>query len=292
MTNDLDSDSDTNREADLRPSPIAGLWYSNSPKRLSQEIDEYMNQANLPALQGEVVGVIAPHAGYRYSGPTAGYAFRSVKGQEYDLVVVASPLHAYHPAPFLTSSHDAYSTPLGNVRIDTQAINDLERYLDEQTGEQITRIRNDGEHSLEIELPFLQRALEGEFTLLPLMVRSQNSQAIEHLGKGLAKISHDRSILLVASSDLSHFYPEAVANRLDSEMLRQISAFSPEGVLKAEHEGTGFACGSGAVAAILWAALALGANAVDVLHHSTSADETHDISSVVGYGAAVILKHP
>jgi AmmeMemoRadiSam system protein B len=292
MTNDLDSDSDSNREPDLRPSPIAGFWYSASPQRLSQEIDEYMNQANLPALRGEVIGVIAPHAGYRYSGHTAGYAFRSVQGHQYDLVVVASPLHAYHPAPFLTSGHDAYSTPLGNIWIDTQAIDDLEKYLDEQIGEQVTRIRNDGEHSLEIELPFLQCALEGDFKLLPLMVRSQNTQAIEQLGKGLAEILRNRNVLLVASSDLSHFYPETVANQLDDEMLKQVSKFSPEGVLTTEHKGTGFACGSGAVAAVLWAARALGADTVKVLHHSTSADETRDRSSVVGYGAAVILKHP
>jgi AmmeMemoRadiSam system protein B len=292
MTNDLDSDSDSNREPDLRPSPIAGFWYSASPQQLSQEIDEFMNQARLPAMQGEVVGVIAPHAGYRYSGTTAGYAFRSVMGRQYDLVVVASPLHAYHPAPFLTSGHDAYSTPLGNIWIDTQAIDDLESYLDEQIGEQVARIRNDGEHSLEIELPFLQRALEGGFKLLPLMVRSQSPKAVEHLGNGLAQILRDRTVLLVASSDLSHFYSEAVANRLDNEMLQQVSEFSPEGVLTAERQGTGFACGSGAVAAILWAARALGANAVNVLHHSTSADETRDRSSVVGYGAAVILKHP
>ena len=96
--------------------------------------------------------------------------------------------------------------------------------------------------------------------------------------------------LLVASTDLSHFYPHEIAEQLDKTMLQQIADFSPEGVFRAEESGAGFACGFPAVAAVLWAARALGGNAVRVLHHSTSADETGDASQVVGYGAAAILK--
>jgi len=100
----------------------------------------------------------------------------------------------------------------------------------------------------------------------------------------------ERNALLVASTDLSHFYTQDEANAYDTEMLRQIEAFSPEGIFKAERNGTGFACGHAAAASVLWAARDLGADTVKVLHHATSGDVTGDYSQVVGYGAAVVLK--
>jgi AmmeMemoRadiSam system protein B len=287
MTPDPDSDP-SDQPIEPRPSPIAGYWYSNSPKRLSQEIDGYL-AAELPPIIGRLVGLIAPHAGYRYSGKTAGYAFRSVKDQHYDLVVVISPLHAYHSAPVLTSAHDAYITPLGAIRIDLEALGTLEKSLAEhKIG--LTHIAYDSEHSLEIELPFLQRTLQGNFQLLPLMVRSHNAELLQQLAAALARLLQSRQALLVASTDLSHFYPESTAHSYDKEMLRQFSLFSPEGVLAAERDGKAFACGAGAVAVVLWTAKLLGANVVKILHHSTSANETGDRSSVVGYGAAAIIE--
>jgi MEMO1 family protein len=278
--------------ADLRPSPIAGQWYTGNPGMLAREVDHYIQQAKIPELGGEVIGVIAPHAGHRYSGRTAGHAFRSVLGQRRDLVAVIAPLHGYHPAPYLTSAHKGYETPLGPIWIDQDALQQLDEQLRTEGESGLGVIARDSEHSLEIELPFLQRALAGEFKLLPVMVRNQSPQAAERLGKALAAVLAGKSALLVASTDLSHFYPETVANELDAEMLRQIGSFSPTGVLKAEESGSGFACGVAAVAAVLWAGRRLGATDVEILHHSTSAEETGDTQRVVGYGAAAILKKP
>jgi AmmeMemoRadiSam system protein B len=278
------------RETNLRPSPIAGTWYSGDAGRLSRQVDDFLQQAKLPELTGEVVGVIAPHAGFRYSGRTAGHAFRSVLGKQYELVAVISPLHGFHPASLLTTTHDGYETPLGTIPVARQAVAELDEILRREAKMELTAVSRDQEHSLEIELPFLQLALSAPFELLPVMVRSRSSQVIEALGKALAKVFARRPGLLVASTDLSHFHPEEIANRMDSEMLRQIEAFSPEGVLDAERSGSGSACGAFAVAAVLWAARDLGANAIQILHHSTSGEETGDHSEVVGYGAAVILK--
>jgi AmmeMemoRadiSam system protein B len=154
----------------------------------------------------------------------------------------------------------------------------------------LSRVARDREHALEIELPFLQRALQGQFQLLPLMVRTHAPKVLQAVGEALAATLAEYPALLVASTDLSHFFPLKIANLLDETMLDQISRLSPEGVLHAEETGSGLACGAGAVAAVLWAAKALGANAAQVVHHSTSADQTGDESSVVGYGAVVILK--
>lgn len=275
--------------SNIRPSPIAGQWYDGDPQRLAEGTDAYLSKAKLPELSGEVLGVIAPHAGHIYSGETAGYAFAAVKGKNYPTVAIFSPLHNFHPAPILTTAHRAYHTPLGDMEVDENMLTSLEEKLQPQ-GVSLGRIANDQEHSLEIELPFLQRALVGEFKLLPLMVRSNNPELLCNLGEAVAEILKGKVCLLVASTDLSHFHSEEKAAEMDGEMMRQISSFSPDGVLQAEKTGKGSACGAGAVAAVLWAAKNLGAVSVIPLHHSTSGKTTGDYDSVVGYGAAVILK--
>jgi AmmeMemoRadiSam system protein B len=276
--------------SDIRPSPIAGQWYSDSPALLAKSVDDYLAAAQLPPLAGQVVAVIAPHAGHIYSGPVAGYAFRAVQGLKFDLAVVISPLHQYAAQPLLTSAHKAYATPLGAVMIDAQVVTELDAALKETLGYGLLAAAYDREHSLEIELPFLQRALAGEFKLLPVMVRDPSPEVTHPLGLALAKVLRGKSALLVASTDLSHFYSEREAERLDSAMLEQIAAFSPEGVYAAEATGKGYACGLGAVMAVLWAARELGADHVEVLHHATSGAVTGDYASVVGYGAAVITR--
>ncbi|HVN56610.1 MAG TPA: AmmeMemoRadiSam system protein B [Anaerolineaceae bacterium] len=272
---------------DLRPSPIAGHWYEGDPDLLSAEVDQFLAEARLPDLTGEVMGVIAPHAGYRYSGAVAGYAFRAVAGCQYDLVAILSPMHQAYPFPLITSAHRAYSTPLGVVEIDQTALAALEKELG---GRNLTALANDKEHSLEIELPFLQRALQPGFKLLPLMVREHSPRRVKEIGEALSRVLKDRRAMLVGSTDLSHFYPQKTAEELDAVTLGEIGAFSPEGLYREAENGRASACGLDAIAAVLWAAMSLGANRVQVLRHATSADVTGDRSSVVGYGAAVILR--
>jgi MEMO1 family protein len=276
--------------APVRPSPIAGSWYEGSPKALARAVDEYMDRAELPELEGEVVAVIAPHAGHVYSGPTAGYAFASVRGRKPDLVAVISPMHQPYQEALLTTAHDAFFTPLGEIPVDKEALSALDTALQPRLGFGLTRVSYDQEHSLEIELPFLQRALAGEFKLLPVMARSQSPRDIEALGSSLAEVLKGRDFLLVASTDLSHFYDQSTARALDGAMLRCFESFDPSAIFKLERSGQGQACGASAVAAVLWAARGLGADAVRILRHATSGDVTGDFSSVVGYGAAVVLK--
>lgn len=276
----------------IRPSPIAGRWYPGEAARLARLVDDFLAQARLPTLPGQVMGLVAPHAGFIYSGRTAAHAFKAVQGQSFDLVVVASPLHAFHPAPLLTTAHQAYHTPLGDIPVAADALAALEQALTARAAPPLTAVARDPEHSLEIELPFLQRALAGEFALLPLMVRTHDPQVLQAAGAALAQVCQGKNVLLVASTDLSHFYPQQQAERFDRQMLAQIEAFSPLGVLRAEATGAGFACGAGAVALTLWACQALGADTARVVHYSTSADETQDTTEVVGYGAAVIIKSP
>ena len=275
----------------VRPSPIAGSWYEGDPQELARAVDRYLDQAELPEMTGQVVAVIAPHAGHIYSGPVAGYAFAAIRGRSPDVVAVISPMH--HPAdfPLLTTAHDAYETPLGQVPVDAGLVATLDARLKDHIKSGLVPVAYDHEHSLEIELPFLQRALQPGFRLLPVMVHSQSPLVAQELGEALAEVLTDKNAILVASTDLSHFYSQPRAEAYDSEMLRRIGTFSPQAIFEAELEQRGFACGLGALGAVLWAAKAMGADTVKVLRHATSGDVTGDLSSVVGYGAAVVLKH-
>lgn len=275
--------------ADVRPSPIAGTWYSGDSARLRRQMLRFLDDAVLPALPGAVLGLIAPHAGHRYSGRTAGHAFAAVRGATPELVILVSPMHQPAPGTVLTTAHKAYATPLGEVPVDGEALEQLAGRMEDQSLP-FSAVAYDGEHALEIELPFLQTALGAPFQLLPIMLRYTSAKLARQLGTALAEVARDRRALLVASTDLSHFYPLETARRLDGEMLRRMESLDPDAVLEAERSGAAYACGAPAVAAVMWAAKALGADSLQVLHYSTSADETGDEASVVGYGAAALIQ--
>lgn len=273
-----------------RPSPIAGTWYSADPNRLKKTVDDYIESADPPEFPGEVVALVAPHAGYRYSGPVAGHAFKTIKGNSYDFVAIISPLHQYHSQPILTSAHRAYRTPLGELPLSRNILAEMNTALLERSGLSITTVANDQEHSLEIELPFLQRAISGDFELIPIMLRDQSREIARTLGQVLADILKDKNCLMVASSDLSHFYPQSKANRLDDLVLQALANFSPDGLFDLKDQGQGHACGLAAIATVLWATRELGATNVTLLNYDTSAAASGDTSSVVGYGAAAITR--
>jgi MEMO1 family protein len=275
--------------SNIRPSPIAGTWYPGQPATLRSEIAQYLVRVNEPNPAGKVHAIIAPHAGYYYSGAVAAHAFACLRGLNPGLVVVVSPLHYHHSAQVLTSAHDAYATPLGPIAVDREAVAHLDQTLRLRLDAGLFPLARDQEHSLEIELPFLQYIL-GEFRLLPIMLRDQRWETARAVGESLAEVVAGKDALFVASSDLSHFYPQIVAKSFDSEILSRIEALDPAGIIKADDEGLGFACGRGAIAAVLWAAIRLGANQARVLHHATSGDINGDFDRVVGYGAAVILE--
>jgi AmmeMemoRadiSam system protein B len=283
---------------DLRPSPIAGRWYPSQPEALRASVDAYLAAAALPAgtpvAGADVVGLLAPHAGHLYSGAVAAHAFRAVQGAQPEVVALVCPSHYHADGPVLTSAHAAYATPLGVVMVDQDAVAalraELAAALKLPPGRALVAIREDHEHAIEIELPFLQRSLVPGFQLLPVMLRDQDQELAQALGAALAAVLRGRRALVVASSDLSHFYPQAQAVALDSEMLRRVAAFDPAGVVQAAATGEGQACGSGAIAAVMWAARALGANRAEVLKQATSGDVSGDYGQVVGYAAARLWK--
>jgi len=276
--------------SEIRPSSIAGTWYEGQPKRLAESVDSYLEQANIEKIAGKVIGLVAPHAGHRYSGPVAGYAFAAARGLSPSLVAVIAPMHHPYPYPLITSAHSFYFTPLGNIPVARPQLNELSALLEHRLGYGLSALPNDPEHALEIELPFLQRALQNPFHLIPLMLRQQDPHTARILGETLAEILRGQDCLLVASTDLSHFYNQPAAEALDAAMLNAAESFEPDTLYEVERTGKGEACGIGALAATLWAAKALGADTVKILNYATSGNISGDYERVVGYGAGVIFQ--
>ncbi len=267
---------------DVRPSPIAGQWYPGAPSTLRDRVQSYLDAADVEPLDGTPVALVVPHAGHVYSGNVAAHAYRLVQGQSYDVVAIVAPNHRIpNYDPFLTSGHDAYGTPLGPVPL----AQDLVDALDAQVG--LSRVRRDPEHSLEIQLPFLQVALAEKFQLLPVMLNDQSREACDTLGQALADLLRDRNALLIASTDLSHFHDAQTARRLDSNVTDHIADLDPDGLFQALASGKGKACGGIPTVAVMLAARALGADRAKLLKYATSGDVTGDYHSVVGYAAAV-----
>ena len=267
----------------VRESPIAGTWYPGRRDELATDIGEFLQNVPPRSLPGELVALIAPHAGYVYSGQVAAHAYRLLDGGRYDVVAVVSPSHRYLGSALAVTRKSYYRTPLGLVRVAEDLVQELGQGL------RIGRVDRDEEHSLEIQLPFLQHQL-GDFALLPVMMEDQSLATASRLGERLAAVLKGRSALLVASTDLSHFHPYDRAVALDQRALAAMEAFDPAGLDREINAGRAEACGYGAVSAVLVAARGLGADQVTILNYANSGDVTGERNRVVGYGAAAITR--
>jgi len=279
-------------EEKVRKPAVAGQFYTEDPKALREEILGYLKAAAPPAVAGEVIAIVAPHAGYQYSGLVAAHAYRLIRGARYDAVVVISPCHVEHFGFSAVYPGDAYLTPLGTIPIDAALArliaeqNDLVRM--DMKGHESSPFRR-SEHSLEVQLPFLQVAL-GDFTFVPIVMGDQSRQTVEALGAALSTALAGRRALIVASTDLSHFHDDRTARGLDGVFQERLRAFDPAKLSEAlSREGTE-ACGGGPTVAAMIAAKKLGATACTVLNYANSGDVTGDAESVVGYVSAVMVK--
>ena len=267
----------------VRPSDIAGTWYPGGRAELRSTIEQYLAGVEHKELEGELVGLIAPHAGYVYSGQVAAHAYNQLEGRAFDLVALISPIHRMYMGTYMVTSYAYYETPLGLVPVATDVVDGLGEKL------RLVRVQRDGEHSLEIQLPFLQYLL-GEFRLVPVMLGDQDWECCQRLASELVPLLAGQKALLVASTDLSHFHPYQRAVQLDQRVLEHIESFDPRGLsedLAARHCE---ACGGGPVIAVMLAACEMGADRAHVLRYANSGDVTGDRSQVVGYMAAGLYR--
>lgn len=266
---------------DIRRSVVAGSFYPGNPQILKNTIAQYLDNAKDHCLKN-IKGLVSPHAGYVYSGQVAACSFKQIMGEKYESVFIIAPSHSEYFDFNSVFAGSAYETPLGLVEIDTDRCTRLADFPEYQDLIKISSYGHRGEHSLEVQLPFLQNVLK-ELKIVPIVMGSQSKDNIESLGNAIGELFADENILVVASTDLSHYHPYDVASELDKQVENKIKAFDPPGFTDAVSSERLEMCGGGPVAATMIASMLLGANSTEILCYKNSGDVAGDRSAVVGY---------
>lgn len=265
---------------------VGGMFYPDDPQDLKQQIDFYIQNLEEKTIVGQLSGIVAPHAGYMFSGQVAAAAYKHLIDREYKTVVVIAPSHReyFNGISLLPCLH--YVTPLGKIKI----ARELCHRIAEQ--DELLKVSWEGhreEHALEVQLPFLQRTL-GEFDLVPIVMGDQMYDSGVLLGEVLAKIVRHENSLIVASSDLSHYYPAKDAEQKDNQIIEKINTFDYDGLWDVIESRNSEACGAAPILATMIASKRMGANKSEVLLYQHSGHVTGDQSAVVGYLAAAFYK--
>ncbi len=266
---------------------VAGSFYPGKAKELDRDIDLYMKQAGEKKLTRDIVCLFSPHAGYIYSGQVAAHSYREILGMKLDVVVVLAPSHRGRFDGASVIPEGIYGTPLGDVPVDGV----IGAKLMESAGFGFIREAHEYEHSLEVQVPFLQKVLDG-FAIVPVVLGTTDLDVCRTVAQGItaALAGEGRKWMMVVSTDLSHYHPYAEAKTLDHAFAESLKSFNEQEVKRVLASGKAEACGEGPVLAGLIAGKALGGNAVEVLKYANSGDSAGDKDKVVGYLAAAIVK--
>lgn len=275
----------------VRQAGVAGAFYPGDPKELAATVDGFLAHANVPAQKGQIIALFAPHAGYPFSGAVAAHSYALLKGRPTHRVVVIAPSH-YEAFSFASVYEgDAYGTPLGTIAVDRGFARKLAGSSPEIKLSSRGHVpsKDGAEHSLEVQLPFLQRTLS-DFELVPIVMGDQSYEASRALGVALAELIRGTDTLIVASSDLSHYHPYEQAVALDGKTLNAIGEWDYLTLSDNFQSRTWEACGGGPIVAAMIAAERLGATRAKVIKYANSGDVTGDRSRVVGYSAVALFR--
>ena len=273
-------------DKDIRKSVIAGTWYPGSPIGLRAEIEGYFHNVPDTKIDGRITGLVVPHAGYKYSGQVAAYAYKTIKGETFDSVIVVGPSHRAFFHGVSIYDRGGYETPLGVIPVDVSLAKDIMTQ-----SEMIFPMpaAHSQEHSLEIQLPFLQVAL-GKFYFVPLVMAEQDYQSCKKLAESIFRALGNRKILIVGSSDLSHFHSYEKAVKLDSIVLKHIEKMDEKSLSEDLEKNVCEACGGGPAVVTMMVSKQIGADRAKLLKYANSGDVTGDRRSVVGYASAAFYK--
>ena len=280
----------------VRAPAVAGSFYPDSPQVLSAQVGKFIDDAALKETDSTLIGLVAPHAGYVYSGHVAGYAYKQLMGQSFDTVVLLGLSHRYRIDGAAIYARGAFRTPLGDIQID------------EDLAAEIMRLNSDildlppahaNEHSLEVQLPFLQHLLS-DFRIVPILLQDDSPENVIPLSQAIADAMGDRSPLLIGSTDLCHYPTYEAARKSDQAVIEAIEHFDPD-YLRDQmdqyiqiHPTQNFhcmMCSTGAIYTTMRAAKALGGNRIEVLRAANSGDvPIGGRDQVVGYMAAGIYR--
>ena len=263
---------------------LAGTWYPADPIRLRSDIERYLAGTGEEKIDGKVIGLISPHAGYVYSGRIAACAYKAVRGNEFDAVIVIGPSHRAYFKGASIYNVAGYETPLGIMPVDISLAGEMVS----RSNNMISIVPDDRspENSLELQIPFLQVVL-GNIPFVPILLGSQDINTCRGVADAIMKTVGDRRVLIVASSDFSHYHDYDTAVTMDSAALDYIEKMDVEGFLQGIANDRFEACGAGGIVVMMIVAVAMGSAGVRILEYVNSGDIIGDKSGVVGYAAVV-----
>lgn len=268
----------------VRQPAVAGAFYPGTAEELREEVSGLLGAVEPARINGRLRALISPHAGYIYSGQVAAHAYKLVEGKRFDAVIILSPSH--HVAFRGASIYDgtAYSTPLGLANINTDLAAKLLDGYDFILNYPAAHMR---EHALEVQIPFLQVAVP-DLSIVPVVMGDQSLDACKRLAGAIVENVKDMNVLIVASSDLSHFHTYDEAVRLDNIIVERVRDYDPEGLARDLNSGKCEACGGGPMITAMLAARMLGADSAEILKYANSGDTSGDKTRVVGYLSAAV----
>jgi len=265
----------------IRPPAVAGRFYPGRPESLARQLDQYLGSEQAK-IEG-ALGCVVPHAGYMYSGHVAGAVFsRLPKRPSY---IILGPNHTGRGAPLAIMCSGEWLTPLGRVPVDSALAHLLRRSCHLLTEDAEA---HEDEHSVEVQLPFLQRSV-GEFKFVPIVIGIGGYSGLESLGHGIAQaVGPAGAVMIVASSDMNHYEPDSLTRKKDRKAIDKILALDPPGLYEVLRREDISMCGYGPTIAMLTAAKDLGAQSAELIKYATSADTSGDRDAVVGYAGIVV----
>jgi len=276
-----------NNKIVIRKPAVAGAFYPADSKELDSLIDQFIENVQEVPVNGNIIGLVVPHAGYAYSAKTAAVGYKSVLNKKYDIVVIMAPSHRdpFNGATIFPG--DAYNTPLGNINIDKSTANELVnicQYI------KYSEFGHRGEHAIEVQLPFIQKIFPNA-KIIPIVIGRYDWNRCNVIGKSIAKAVKDKNVLLIASSDLYHGESYNNCKTIDARTLKAITQLNPEQFCNGSLNDTYQACGGGPIAIMQVAAKDLGANSAKLLSETNSGDVTgRKTGYIVGYGTVAVYK--
>jgi len=265
---------------------VAGSFYPAEPGQLASEIDAFLSRVEPKGKDGEAAVLISPHAGYMYSGIVAAYGYKAIQGRQYDTVIIIAPSHTTYFRGISIWPRGNMRTPLGDIMVDELRCAELMQ-LDHSVQDIPEAFAR--EHSLEVQLPFLQRVLQG-FKIVPLVMGDFDLADCERLSRNLKLIAKDSRTLIVASTDLSHYHPYTKAKEIDAVTIDCIRQLDVERLYQETLLKKAEACGAGPVLVALLYAREFGLKKAEILNYANSGDITGDRSAVVGYASVAIYR--
>lgn len=275
--------------AAVKEPAVAGSFYPDDPKKLATSVDAYLAKPAAEPEEGRLLALIAPHAGYVYSGSVAGYSYARLKGRDIRTVILIGPSHYASFKGAVIYPGGGLRTPLGIVRVNESLAASL---ASDRDGVKLAAEPFSREHSLEVQLPFLQRAL-ADFSVVPILVGGMTKESYRYLADRLATLlKQDEKALIVISTDLSHYHDTETASVMDRKVLDAVERLSAADLERLLMSGEGEACGGGPVLYGMAAARGAGATESQIYRYADSSAASGDRKRVVGYGAAGFYARP